>query len=165
MSYPPKVILRDVIDSDLPIFFEHQRDPEALRMAAFPSRDHDAFITHWARVRSEPSNIIRTILCDGEVAGNIGSWIAEKQRLVGYWIGRDFWGRGVATAALAALVAEVTERPLHAFVAAHNAGSIRVLEKCAFIPSPDDDPTVAAEDGIREILYVLAPTESDRSIR
>jgi hypothetical protein len=34
-----KVVLRDVVDSDLPIFFEHQRDPEAGRMAAFPSRD------------------------------------------------------------------------------------------------------------------------------
>jgi Acetyltransferase (GNAT) domain len=88
-----KVVLRDVVDSDLPIFFEHQRDPEAVRMAAFPSRDHDAFMTHWAKLRNEPSNIIRTIVCDGQVAGNIGSWIAEDQRLIGYWIGREFWGR------------------------------------------------------------------------
>ena len=35
MSYPPRVILREVVDSDLPIFFEHQRDPEGARMAAF----------------------------------------------------------------------------------------------------------------------------------
>src|SRR5881394_1927821 len=107
MSYPPRVLLREVVDSELPIFFEHQRDPEAVRLAAFPSRDHDAFMTHWAKLRREPSNIIRTIVCDGQVAGNIGSWIAEDKRLIGYWIGRDFWGQGVATAALAALVAEV----------------------------------------------------------
>ena len=49
-----KVILRDVIDSDLPTFFEHQRDPEAVRMAAFRSRDHEAFMTHWAKLRSKP---------------------------------------------------------------------------------------------------------------
>src|SRR6476661_8699561 len=77
MSYPPRVVLREVVNSDLPIFYEHQRDPEAVRMAAFPSRDHDAFITHWAKLRREPSNITRTIVCDGQVAGYIGSWIAR----------------------------------------------------------------------------------------
>src|SRR5215467_16084241 len=84
MSYPSRAVLREVVDSDLPIFFENQREPEALRMAAFPSRDHDAFMTHWAKLRREPSNIIRTVVCDGQVAGNIGSWIAEDRQLVSY---------------------------------------------------------------------------------
>lgn len=156
MSCAQRVILREVVDSDPPIFFEHQRDPEAVRMAAFPSRDHDAFVTHWAKLRREPSNIIRTIVCDGEVAGNIGSWIAGDRRLIGYWIGRKFWGRGVATAALAAFVAEIKERPLHAFVATHNVASIRVLEKCEFVRSPAHDPSIAGEDGIHELLYMLS---------
>ena len=155
MSYPPRVVLREVVESDLPIFFEHQRDSEAAQMAAFASRDHDAFMKHWAKLRREPSNIIRTIVCDGQVAGNIGSWVAEKRRLIGYWIGRESWGRGVATAAVAAFIAEVKDRPLHAFVARHNVGSIRVLEKCAFVPSPEHDPSVASEDGVHEILYML----------
>jgi RimJ/RimL family protein N-acetyltransferase len=153
MSSP--VILRDVVDPDLAIFFEHQRDPEAARMAAFPSRDHDSFMVHWAKLRGDHSNIIRTIVYDGQVAGNIGSWVADGRRLVSYWIGREFWGRGVATAALAALVAEVKERPLHAFVAEHNVGSIRVLEKCEFVPSPEHDPSIPGEDGVCEVLYAL----------
>jgi len=33
------VTLREVTKEDLPIFFEHQLDAEATRMAAFPSRD------------------------------------------------------------------------------------------------------------------------------
>jgi RimJ/RimL family protein N-acetyltransferase len=74
---------------------------------------------------------------------------------VSYWIGREFWGRGVATAALAALVAEVKERPLHALVAEHNVGSIRVLEKCGFVLSPEHDPSIPGEDGVREVLYAL----------
>jgi len=156
MSYPPRVLLREGVDSERPTFFEHQRDPEAVRLAAFHSRDHDAFMTHWAKLRREPSNIIRTIVFDGQVAGNIGSCIAGDQRLIGYWIGREFWGRGVATAALAAFVAEVKERPLHAFVAKHNVGSIRVLEKCEFVPSPEHDPSIAGEDGIHEVLYMLS---------
>ena len=156
MSYAPRVLLREVVESDLPIFFEHQRDSEAARMAAFPSRDQDAFTTHWAKLRLEPSNIIRTIICDGQVAGNIGSWMAEKRRLIGYWIGRKFWGRGVATAAVAAFIAEVKDRPLHAFVARHNVGSIRVLEKCEFVPSPEHDPSAAGADGVHEVLYMLS---------
>jgi len=74
---------------------------------------------------------------------------------VSYWIGREFWGRGVATAALAALVAEIKERPLHAFVPEHNVGSIRVLEKCEFVPSPEHDPSIPGEDGVCEVLDAL----------
>jgi RimJ/RimL family protein N-acetyltransferase len=156
MSSPSRVVLREVVDSDLPIFFEHQRDPEAVQMAAFPSRDHDAFTAHWAKLRRNPSNITRTVVCDDQVAGNIGSWIAEEKRLIGYWIGREFWGRGVATAALTAFVAEVKERPLHSFVASHNLGSIRVLEKCKFVLSAEHDSSIPGEDGIHEILYMLS---------
>src|SRR5947207_15204969 len=121
MSYPPLVVLREVVDSELPIFFEHQRDPEAVRMAAFPSRDHDAFMTHWAKLRREPSNIIRTIVFDGQVAATIGSWIAGDQRLSGYWIGRELWGRGGVTAARAACVAAVKGAPRQTLIATQNA--------------------------------------------
>ena len=44
MSRSCRVVLREVVDADLPIFFAHQRDPESTRMAAFPARDHDAFL-------------------------------------------------------------------------------------------------------------------------
>src|SRR5256885_17066991 len=121
MSSP--VILRDVIDADLAIFFEHQCDPEAVRMAAFHSRDHDPFMVHWAKLRGDHSNIIRTIVYDGQVAGNIGSWVADGRRLVSYWLGGGIWGRGVATAALAALVAAGKERRLHDLVAEHDVRS------------------------------------------
>ena len=109
---------------------------------------------HWAKLRRVPSNITRTIVCDGQVAGYVGSWIAEDYRLIGYWIGREL-GPGV-DAALSAFVAEVKERPLHAFVAEHNVGSIRVLEKCEFVLSPEHDPSIAGEDEIHEVLYMLS---------
>ena len=40
------VLLRDVEEDDLPVFFEHQLDPEATRMAAFSARDRKAFLAH-----------------------------------------------------------------------------------------------------------------------
>lgn len=127
-----EVTIRPVREDDLPILFEHQRDPEANAMAAFPPRDRDAFMAHWAKILSDPTCVARAIELDGAVAGNIGSFDFEGRREVGYWIDRAYWGRGVATRGLAALLREETTRPLFAGVIPHNAGSIRVLEKCGF---------------------------------
>ena len=44
------LLLRDVVEADLPILFEHQIDPEANRMAAFPPRQWPAFLDHWGRI-------------------------------------------------------------------------------------------------------------------
>ena len=132
-------LLRDVIESDLPVFFEHQRDPEATRMADFPARDREAFDAHWQKVLANDELVAKTIVFEGQVAGNIGSWEQDGRRLVGYWVGREFWGKGLATQALAELIADLGTRPLHAYVAKTNLGSIRVLEKCGFVPSDEDE--------------------------
>jgi RimJ/RimL family protein N-acetyltransferase len=148
----PELILRGVEVGDLDAFFEHQRDPEATRMAAFPARERPAFDAHWRRLLADETAIVRTIVWNGEVAGNVSSWLQARERLVGYWIGRDQWGRGIATAALAAFLAEVAERPLRARVATGNRGSIRVLEKCGF--QTVGEPEVGT-DGIAEHTYEL----------
>ena len=146
--------LRPVVDADVDVFYEYQADPEASAMAAVPSRDREAFHEHWSRIRGDEANVLRTIDDDGEVAGHVLSWPAEGRRYVGYWLGRDFWGRGLATAALAELVAELSERPLHALVATDNVGSIRVLEKCGFVEiGPADDRL--ADEGVPGLLYEL----------
>jgi len=128
------VELRRAGEADLEIFYEQQCDPEAAAMAVFPSRERDAFFAHWqGRVLPSSDGHAMTITYDGLVAGNIVSWAADGQVLVGYWLGRSYWGRGVATAALGLFLAEhETRRPIHAHVAATNVGSIRVLEKCGF---------------------------------
>jgi RimJ/RimL family protein N-acetyltransferase len=126
-------VLRDVAQGDLDAFFEHQREPEANEMAIFPARDREAFDAHWQRVLVDDSAIKKTIVDEGRVAGNVLCWPQDGKRLVGYWLGREFWGKGLATRALGQLVEEVAVRPLHAWVAASNVGSIRVLEKCGFV--------------------------------
>jgi RimJ/RimL family protein N-acetyltransferase len=129
---PGEVTIRPVREADLPILFEHQRDPEATAMAAFPPRDREAFMTHWKGILGDPSLLAWAIELDGRVVGNIGSFDFKEHREVGYWIERASWGRGVATRALALVLEEETTRPLFAGVAPHNAGSMRVLEKCGF---------------------------------
>ena len=66
--------LRPVTDTDLPIFFEQQLDPEANWMAAFTAKDPTdrlAFDQHWVKVLADPGITIRTILYQGQVAGSV----------------------------------------------------------------------------------------------
>jgi RimJ/RimL family protein N-acetyltransferase len=149
------VVLRNVTDEDLPIFFEHQRDAVALRMAAFSSRERDAFLAHWHTNVLRPENLARTIVVGGLVAGYISSWEQDGKRLVAYWIGREHWGKGIATRALSEFLVLEPMRPLHAWVAVHNVGSIRVLEKCGFRTVARENPQDA--DGVAEVLLTLGP--------
>ena len=127
------VHLRDVSESDLPIFYEQQLDEEATQMAHFPSRNWDAFMAHWAKILPNPNNRTRAIVFDGQVAGNIASFDLDGHREVGYWLGKEFWGKGIATRALTTFLAQAnTTRPIYARVAKDNLGSRRVLEKCGF---------------------------------
>lgn len=146
----PTLRLRGVAREDLGAFYEHQTDPVSIQMAAFPSRDRAAFEVHWDKILADPGNSLRTVLIGDEVAGYVAAFPQDGKLLVGYWIGREFWGRGIATRALAELVREVKNRPLHALVAVHNAASIRVLEKVGFRRSGDSAPATPSE-----VSYVL----------
>ena len=149
--------LRDVTESDLPVFFEHQRDPEANRMANFSARDRDAFMAHWTtNVLGNDSATVKTVVFDERVAGNVVSWSEQDgRRMVGYWIGREHWGRGIATKALSEFLGHVKTRPLYAHVAKHNIASIRVLEKCGFAVSSEDEGVTDPADGVEELLLEL----------
>src|SRR5262245_17084043 len=131
------VLLRDVTEGDLPIFFEQQRDPAANRMAAFTAKDpadRAAFMAKWAKILADDSITKRPILFGEQVAGNIGAFVApwSGQLEVTYWIGREFWGKGIATKALVVFLGAVKDRPLYARAAKDNIASLRVLEKCGF---------------------------------
>jgi RimJ/RimL family protein N-acetyltransferase len=145
------VELRETVEADLRTLFEFQADPEASAMAAFPSRDLPDFLEHQARIEADPSAITRTIVVGGEVVGSIGSWEADGERAVGYWIGRAHWGKGYATAALRTYLDVDPHRPLYAFVADHNVGSRRVLEKCGFVL----DHSAQEEDVLEHVLVLI----------
>jgi len=146
------VCLRDVTEADLPIFYEQQRDPEAAAMAAFPSREREPFMEHWAKIMKNETGLLQTILFDGQVAGNIVSWVAGDQTLIGYWLGKEYWGKNIATRALSAFLSQVKARPLHAYVVQHNVGSRRVLEKCGFTVQGEE---LIPDENIVEILLKL----------
>jgi ribosomal-protein-alanine N-acetyltransferase len=81
------------------------------------------------------------IAVDDRVVGAIGfdqgSDVERLSAEIGYWLGEAFWGRGIATAALRAVTRHAFEahpfQRLFAKAFAHNAASLRVLEKAGYV--------------------------------
>ncbi len=148
-----------MLSEDLPHFFEFQLDPEANRMAAFTAKDPSdraAFDAHWQKILADESLVTRTVILDGQVVGSVGKFSMFGKPQVTYWIGKQFWGQGIATAALTQLLAEIPLRPLYAQAASDNAGSIRVLEKCGFAKvDVDRGFSNARGEEIEEFIFKL----------
>lgn len=161
---PDNIQLRDVIDADLPIFFEHQLDPAATQMAAFPSRTREAFMAHWKKTVADSSVVQKTVLFNGKVAGNMVCFEQLGEREVGYWLGKEYWGKGIATRALEQFLKQIETRPLYAHVAKQNIASRRVLEKCGFTISGQDRffSQILGND-IEEYILILKGESSTRS--
>lgn len=133
---PNQLLLRDVVEADLPLFFGHQLDREANYMAAFTAQDptdRDAIIARWKKALTDPTIIFKTIVAGGEVVGSVLSYEEDGQPQVSYWLGKEHWGRGIATRALTEFLQSNNQtRPIYARVAQDNLRSLRVLEKCGF---------------------------------
>ena len=128
-------------------------------MAAFTAEDptdREAFMALWTRILNDNAIAKMTILFEEDVAGNIVSFEQYGRPSVGYWIGRDYWGRGVATEALAAFLGHVQTRPLYARAAKDNLGSLRVLKKCGFTVFGEDEGFAFARgEAVEEFILEL----------
>ncbi|HYY10506.1 MAG TPA: GNAT family N-acetyltransferase [Kineosporiaceae bacterium] len=141
--------LREVEDDDIGIFHQYQSDAAASALAGVPMRDAQAYAEHWAKLRADPQVLLRTIVTDeGAVAGQLLSFPRDGIREIGYWLGRQYWGRGLATASLREFLQLIPERPVYGVVTEANTASVRVLERNGFVlverrvgaPAPDGTP-------------------------
>jgi RimJ/RimL family protein N-acetyltransferase len=158
---PLSVTLRPLAAADIPTLFEHQCDPEASRMAVVTPRTREAFEELWNRLLTTPPPRLaaRAIEADGVLVGMINCFqrtpseeeaslmgvAREELDYVGYWLGREHWGRGIGGRCLAALLREVDRRPLYARAASTNTASLRILHANGFVTvakynSPPGDP-------------------------
>jgi hypothetical protein len=67
MSRFESITIREVESSDLEIFYEHQFDPEAIRIAALVCKDPKdkvAFEAHWKKILNSSQNTTRTIVAE-----------------------------------------------------------------------------------------------------
>jgi len=162
------LILRDVVEDDLSIFFEQQLDADANYMAAFTAKDptnREAFTAHWNRILADSTVTIKTIVFDGQVVGSVLSYEESGKPEVSYWIGKEYWGKGLATRALSDFLAHGNKtRPIYARAAKDNIGSLRVLEKCGFtIIGEGKGFANARGEEIEELILELAANERDEA--
>ncbi|WP_028662893.1 GNAT family N-acetyltransferase [Saccharomonospora halophila] len=148
--------LRSMRDEDLATLFEIQRDDTAQQLAAFTdatAQDREAYLRKWRRILADDGIVKLVAERGGEIVGSVGTYPIGGDTEVTYWIRKDCWGRGVATAAVALLLREVTVRPLHGRTAADNVGSIRVLERNGFVHVGSERSFAAArQETITELI-------------
>lgn len=153
------ISLRPLTEADIPTLFEIQLDEEAQRLAAFvdpeAARDADAFARKYRRILADDATVNRIVEVDGEAIGSVAVFPMEGDIELTYWIRKDWWGRGVATAAVAALLTEVKHRPIHARAVADNTGSVRVLERNGFARiGTDEGFAPARHTDVTELIFI-----------
>lgn len=127
-----EVSLRPVTPADLEFMFQIGLDPESNAMAGTKPRTREAFFEAWAQHIKNPAIHTRVILHGGEFAGSISCFQVGEENHVGYWLAREQWGKGVASAAVKLFLELESRRPLRATAARNNLASVRILEKCGF---------------------------------
>ena len=152
--------LRRTQPSDLDTLFDFQADDEAGYMAAFvnPSswKDKEAYIAKWEKLLNDNTINSWTILHDGAVAGSVGTWMMDGEPQITYGIGKQFWGRGLATTAVELFLEKADIRPLYGRAAADNIRSIKILEKAGFKKTGTDRAFAAARnEEIEEVIFRL----------
>src|SRR5256712_7881197 len=157
-----EILLRDVAETDLRIFFEYQRDLASNYMAAFTSRDpadRDVFAAHWKRILNDDTVVVKTIMFDGNVVGSVAKFVDKEfgKPEITYWIGKEYWGMGIATKALSKFLSDIRLRPIYGRAATDNVASIRVMEKCGFTISESSKGVANARGKeIEEVILELS---------
>ena len=140
----PSCLLRPLVTADAESLARHANDHGVWRNLRdrFPHpytvADAQAYIAHAA---ARPVQTSFGIVVDGEAIGNIGLMlgedIARRSAEVGYWIGRAFWGRGIAVDALRATTQYAFDTlalaRVFAVPFATTSRSVRVLEKAGYV--------------------------------
>ena len=159
------VLVREVTQDELPVLFDQQLEPDAIQMASFPPREWDAFLTHWTNILADCNVTKRTILSNGQVAGYILGFEQDGKTHVGYWLGKKYWGQGIATRALKQFLDHVKVRPLYANVTENHIASIKVLKNCGFtITGYKKDITNSHNEHLNEVILVLG-CEKEKKVK
>jgi RimJ/RimL family protein N-acetyltransferase len=137
------IFLREYADSDLDklVNLANNQNVSRYLVSTFPypyTRDDAEW---WIGTGSKQNGVItRVIEYQGLFVGSVGinpqSGWRDHLGEIGYWVAENYWGKGIATAALRQMTEYCFEthnfRKLYAPVLAPNAASMKVLEKCGY---------------------------------
>ena len=152
-------MLREVYESDIAVLFEHQLDTVSNWQVAFTHEDptdENAFNEHISKVLVDETVVMKTIMHDNEVAGYMTKYVLDGAPQIGFVLGREFWGKGIATESLREFLSIIETRPIYARTAFDNIGSMRVLQKLGFTRTSEGNYYSHARGvDIVEILWTL----------
>ncbi len=165
-----RLTLRPWQESDAKALFKYASDPEVGPRAGWPPH----------KSVEESLEIIRTLFNNdstwaivlketGEAIGAMGYGPScecnlparDSEPLIGYWVGRPYWNRGICTEALRLMMDFIrANTDIASLISGHfidNPASGRVMEKCGFIPTGETciDPSQGSETPIRVLRLEL----------
>jgi ribosomal-protein-alanine N-acetyltransferase len=132
----------------------------------FPYTKQDAkrFLSAVTKRDEHSTEFVLAIEVDGEAVGGIGVILGTDIERVsgelGYWLGEEYWGRGIVTAAIRQFAPWAMERfsltRLHADTFHDNPASARVLEKAGFVRESVKRRAAIKHDEIKDLnVYVM----------
>jgi RimJ/RimL family protein N-acetyltransferase len=151
--------LRPVEPADIAAFYVHSQEA-FVPTSALPADDEceqmKLFEQRWERQLADRNMLIRSIVHQGSLAGYVAHFPQFGKPAIAYWLGREFWSRGIATAAVGMFIPLVNVRPLFARVSPDNRRSIRVLAKLGFvIVANERESRVPAEVERGDLVFAL----------
>jgi ribosomal-protein-alanine N-acetyltransferase len=138
------IVLREYCDSDLDRLVRLANNENVSRYMVYtfpyPYTRNDG--EWWISTGSKQNGAIsRAVEYQGQFVGGIGilpqsGWRSHLAE-IGYWIAEQYWGKGIATTALAQMTdygfTSLQFRKLYACVLTPNIASMRVLAKCGYV--------------------------------
>ena len=151
------IYLKDISEQDLSLLFDFQNDPIANKMADVPARTREAFYQHWQQnIFANQHSMAIGIWYNKMLVGHLVSWVnlelatidEPEVRLIGYWIGREYWGQGIATHALRMFLQHYIKSPVYAYIDAQNQGSLKVVQANGFVEVTSQYPSLLIQDNL-----------------
>ncbi|MFK7792947.1 MAG: GNAT family N-acetyltransferase [Devosiaceae bacterium] len=171
----PMVLLRPYALADCDALARLLNDPDVTEMTSsvpypYARSDAEAFLSD---VRNETGRkVSRAITVDGALVGGIGLDVRPGGgEELGYWVGKPYWGRGIASAAVAAFLVLLDDLGLsgsiHAQTVASNTASQRVLTKNGFTYQGAGECVTPARDTAKKPSkrYVLERAETSGDVK
>nr|WP_319376158.1 GNAT family N-acetyltransferase [uncultured Methanoregula sp.] len=171
-----KAILRPWSVADAESVVRHGNNPRiaACMRDGFPHPYTLADANRFIDLAGSTKNLMLAIEVNGEAAGGIGIHYFEDVYRgtgeIGYWLSESFWGQGIVTDAVRALVPAVFRETalvrIQAGIFANNKASARVLEKCGFLREAVHKNAIT-KDGVLmdEIVYAILKKDTGESDR
>jgi RimJ/RimL family protein N-acetyltransferase len=157
---PTTVQLREVQKADIARFFEHHlevRPLPASASAADRTSREKTFVDRWEKMLTDEKTLARAVVWNDAVAGFVVLSIQHQKPTISSWLGRDYWGKGIATGAVRDFLALIETRPVYARVSFDNLAALQVLRKIGFaIVEHDSFFSEAHGYDIDEMVLALA---------